>query len=188
VIASRTDPRWAAQAAAGIDGVLEDHAHCERKAAATALSLVAAYPERERLVRAMSALALEEIAHFRAVHERLCRRGRALGRDPGDPYAQSLRRLVRADEPERLTDRLLVAGLIESRSCERLGLLAAALADPELAAFYASLARVEAGHAELFVSLAREYADPGCVDARLAELAAAEAEIAAGLPLEPRIH
>ena len=188
VLKSSTDPRWLPCALQGLDALLVDHAHCEKKAAATALSLVGAYPERERLVRHLSALAIEELRHFRAVHERLQARGLGLSRDPGDPYAKQLMQLVRSGGDARLTDRLLVGGLIEARSHERLMLLAEGIGEPGLAAFYASLARAEKGHARLFLELAQEYAGEGPVCARLDELATRESEIVAGLPLEPRIH
>ncbi len=50
------------------------------------------------------------------------------------------------------------------------------------------LAQSEAGHERLFVDLARVHADGNDADRRLEEMAAAEAEIVAGLPLLPRIH
>lgn len=182
-----THPRWLDIALAKLDDVLVDHAHCEKKAAATALSLIGAYPDREHLVRRMAALAIEELRHFRAVHDRVLERGLALGRDPGDPYAKRLLASVRDGGITRLTDRLLVAGLIEARSHERLALLAEGIADPGLSDFYASLARAERGHARLFVELAERYDPEGSVR-RLEELAAREAEIVADLPLLPRIH
>ena len=174
-------------ALAHLPEVLVDHAHCEKKAAAQALSLVQAYPEHERLVRRLTGLAIEELRHFRAVYSRLRKRGLELGRDPGDPYARALRRNIRSGGPGRLTDRLLVAGLIESRSHERLALLADALGD-DLGDFYRSLAKAEAGHAVLFHDLAVRYEDEKGVRHRLGELAQREAEIVAGLPIEPRIH
>ncbi len=187
MILSPTNPRWLEVALADFDRVLVDHAHCEKKAAASAMSLVAAYPDRERLVRRLSALAIEELRHFRAVHLRLRRRGLTLGRNPGDPYAQALMRLVRPGRG-RLTDRLLVCGLIEARSRDRIELLANALPDSELAAFYGSLAEAEGRHADLFGDLAREYDDQGEAEARLATLVALEAEIMKRLPIEPRMH
>ena len=182
-----TDPRWLRTALERIDEVLVDHAHCEKKAAATALSLVAAYPEHDQLVRRMSALAIEELRHFREVYERLVGRGLRLGRDRGDPYARRLMERVRSSGDGRLTDRLLVAGLIEARSHERLSLLAGGLPDADLAGFYAALARAEQGHARLFVELAERY-DPERSRDRLAELACHEAEVLEALPFEPRIH
>ena len=71
VLISSTDPRWLRTALDQLDEVLVDHAHCEKKAAATALSLMGAYPDREHLVRRMSALAIEELRHFRDVYERI---------------------------------------------------------------------------------------------------------------------
>ena len=188
MIESATTPGWLAVALGDLDRVLVDHAHCERKAAATALSLVASHPEHEILVRRLSALAIEELRHFRAVCERLRERGLALTPDRGNPYARALRALVRDARRERLLDRLLVAGLIEARSCERLRLLGEHLDDPALAAFYRSLAQAEAGHATLFRELAAALHPAPEVGERLAALAREEARIVAALPLEPRIH
>ncbi|MBX3470299.1 MAG: tRNA-(ms[2]io[6]A)-hydroxylase [Planctomycetes bacterium] len=183
-----TDPRWLEVALGDFDRVLMDHAHCEKKAAAQALSLVASYPDRARLVQRCARLAQEELGHFRQVYDRLLARGLTLGRDPGDPYAQALRKHLRRSDPGRLTDLLLVSALIEARSCERLGLLAGALPDPDLRQFYAALAQAEAGHEKLFVGLAREYDRPEVVAERLAALAEAEADVVASLPIEPRVH
>lgn len=183
-----TDPRWLPLALAHFDEVLLDHAHCEQKAAASAMALVAAYPGRSTLVRRCTRLAVEELRHFRLVHERILARGGTLDRDRGDPYARRLLALARSGGEGRLVDRLLVAALIEARSHERLSLLAAGLADPELAAFYRSLATSEAGHYRLFVDLAEEVAGAAATADRLGELARAEAELVAELPLEPRVH
>ncbi len=188
-LAARTDPRWLPLALERFDEVLRDHAHCEKKAAAQALSLLAAWPGHAVLVQRMARLAQEELQHFRQVYDRLLARGLTLGRDHGDPYARALRAEVRhRHERTRLTDLLLVGALIEARSHERLALLAGGLAEPELRRFYEALATAEAGHARLFVGLAEEYEEPAAVAARLGELTAREAEIVAGLPLAPRIH
>ncbi len=188
LLRSRTDPRWTAVALGDVGATLQDHAHCEKKAAANAVKLVADYPDRPAQVRALAKLAQEELHHFLQVLAELSARGLSLPPDLGDPYAQALLALVRNGNGPgaKLCDRLLAGALIEARSCERLELLAAALPDPRLAGFYARLAQAEAGHEQLFLDLARE-ADPGA-DARLAVMAAAEAGIVAGLPLLPRIH
>lgn len=183
----KADRQWLRVALADFDRVLIDHAHCEKKAAASAMSLVSGYPDHERLVRRLSALAIEELRHFRAVHRWLRCRGLELGRDPGDPYAQDLQRLVRPGRG-RLTDRLLVAGLIEARSRHRIALLASALRDQELASFYASLAEAEARHAELFLRLACHYDRPELVNARLDALATKEEAILDRSPVRPRMH
>lgn len=182
-----TDPRWLPIALADLDRTLSDHAHCEKKAAASALKLVADHPGEPELVRALAKLAQEEMQHFLAVLAELGRRGVVLGSDEGDPYAQSLLKLVRGGS-RRLLDRLLVAALIEARSCERLALLAKGLADERLRELYRRLATSEAGHERLFVDLARRHAAGEDVGGRLEALAAAEARIVAALPLAPRIH
>ena len=193
LLRSATGPAWLPVALAGMDRTLSDHAHLEKKAAASALKLVADHPERTAMIRPLAKLAQEELQHFLAVLAELGRLGYPLLPDEGDPYAQRLRRLVRSGGTERLVDRLLVGALIEARSCERLFLLAEGLAragpaaDPRLAELYDRLARSEGGHETLFLDLAREVAGDAA-DARAAELATAEAAIVAELPVLPRIH
>ncbi len=186
LLRSATDPRWIAVAIAGFPETLADHAHCEKKAAASALKLVADHPDRPELVRALAKLAQEELQHFLAVLAEMGRLGVALPPDVGDPYAQALVRLVRGGAAG-LVDRLLVSALIEARSCERLLLLADALPDARLRELYARFARSEAGHERLFVDLAVAEAGDAALE-RLDALARAEADIVRGLPLLPRIH
>jgi len=171
-----------------LDQVLVDHAHCERKAAATALSLINRYPKMHDLVRRCTRLAQEELGHFQAVYNELVKRGLEYDYDRGDPYVQQLSVHIRKGTQEHLMDRLLVAGIIEARSHERLLLLAQALEAGELGDLYRDMANTEAGHAQLFVDLATRYYLAADVEARLGELLQREAVIAAELPLEPRIH
>lgn len=185
-----TPPEWAATAISDLPALLADHLHCERKAAASALSLVRQYPDRTELVLHLSRLAHEETAHMVEVGRRLQRAKAPATRDVGDPYAQGLRALVRKKEPGRQVDMLLVSGLIEARSAERLELIGEALedSDPELARFYRSLTEAEYRHRDLFLSLARPLVDEATLSARIAELCAAESELVAGLPWGPRVH
>ena len=180
-----TSPRWVELAVERFDEVLVDHAHCEKKAAAHALSMLAAFPGVSGLPRAMARLAREEAGHLAQVLALLDRRGLSLGRDPGDPYAQGLQAQVRQPTAQRLLDRLLISALIEMRSEERLGLLAAHLPDPELRQFYARLKEAEKGHGALFLRLARRCEGFG---PRLEELLRLEAQLIRGLPLRPAIH
>jgi tRNA-(ms[2]io[6]A)-hydroxylase len=187
ILRSATDPRWVEVALSDLDATLADHAHCEKKAAATAVKLVADNADRPDLVRKLAKLAQEETHHFLAVLNELALRGRTLPPDAGDPYVQALLKLVGGGRG-RLAEQLLVCALVEARSCERLGLLAGALPDPRLQEFYRRLAVSEAGHERLFVDLARVHGEGVDVDARLAAMADEEAAIVAGLPLLPRIH
>ncbi len=157
------------------------------KAASNALALAARHPEDLRLVRALTDLAREEIDHFQQVLELLAARAVPLGPPPVDAYAAELRRAANelpGDGPAaRLVDRLLVAALIEARSCERFKLLAGAAAreggDRELGAFWAELLAAEAGHYRTFVDLAERAGggDRARVVARLDRLADLEGAI-----------
>ncbi|MFO0665226.1 MAG: tRNA isopentenyl-2-thiomethyl-A-37 hydroxylase MiaE [Polyangiaceae bacterium] len=195
-----TDPNWAPVACANLDATLIDHAHCELKAATNAMSLVARYPDELDLVLALSALAAEELEHFRIVVEHLKDRGLQLGTPPVDDYAAALRKAAHA-LPQRhierliLVDRLLVGALIEARSCERFRLLLSALGESEatLRTFYEELFAAEAKHFRTYVDLAklaaREHAH--LVDERLTLLAEHEARIVRDLYVfgpRPSIH
>lgn len=182
-----TPPEWLAHALAHLDSVLIDHAHCEKKAAATALSLLSSYPDNPPLAQAMAALAEEEAGHLRLMVDALHARGLKLGRDPGDEYAQRLLSHVRGGDV-RLLDRLLVSALIEARSCERLKLLADHVPDEELAALYHTLWKAEAGHFTLFTDLARKLFPLPVVEKRLDELLRIEADIIGSLPVRAVVH
>ncbi len=185
---SKSSQRWLDQVDAALDEILIDHAHCEYKAAATAMSLMGSYIESTDLCREMTRIVEEELEHFHMVLELLQRRGIPFRRLPPGHYGRRLRALVRPHEPERAIDRLLVAGLIEARSCERFSLLAEHVEDSELAGFYRSLFESEARHHTTYVRLARQFGDETAVRLRLGQLAAAEAGIIAqGHPL-PRMH
>jgi tRNA 2-(methylsulfanyl)-N6-isopentenyladenosine37 hydroxylase len=187
VLRALTSPAWLPGALAQLDAVLVDHAHCEKKAASNALSLLQAYPQVPGLAGHMARLAREEAGHLVRVLAWLERRGLVLGRDVGDPYAQGLQALVRTTTRERQLDRLLVAALIEARSCERLGLLASGLPEGELQAFYAELAQSEDGHQRLFLRLA-EASHGGETGLRLDTLLDAEAALLQRLPVRAAIH
>ncbi len=183
-----TDPAWLKLAIERFDEVLIDHAHCEKKAAANALSILQAYPTVPGLPAQMARLAREEAAHLARVLQIMEKRGLVLGVDRGDPYAQGLQKLMRNPNAERQLDRFLVAGIIESRSHERLALLASGLEDPALRKFYDELAKSEDGHQKLFLRLAREIADDAVVEARLGQLLDGEAELIARLPIRAAVH
>ena len=185
-----TKPEWLQTVLGNLDAVLLDHAHCEKKAAGTALSLVSAYPHLPELVKRCTRLAQEELRHFQQVYAIIRSRGLTLRRDRGETYAKALIKAARNPDAERLVDRLLVAGIIEARSHERLAILGSGLAgqDDELSVFYSALAAAEAGHARLFVDLAERFAEKQDVSRRLEALLDIEAEIFAALPTEPRIH
>ncbi len=185
-----TDPRWVNIAEKNIEEILTDHAFCEQKAASTAISLLVTYPEHSDLVTEMAALAREEMSHFEMVHKRILERGYTLGRERKDEYVNKIMQFFpkTGDRNERLINRLLVAALIEARSCERFKLLSENIGDQELAKFYASLMASEAGHYTLFINLARKYGKAEEVNEKWDALLTYEAEVMQGLSKSEYIH
>jgi tRNA 2-(methylsulfanyl)-N6-isopentenyladenosine37 hydroxylase len=183
-----TSAAWVEQAIANLDIILLDHSHCERKAAGTALNMMFRYPSSNKLVRALTAIAQEELEHFEQVNQWLDRRGIPLAPLNSPPYAAGLKAEMRKNEPHRKLDSLLVSSLIEARSHERLGLLGMHCPDPELAKFYRGLMASEARHYGIYWTLATYDYDREVVNQRLEELAIVESELLSTLHPEPRIH
>ncbi|MGC3971969.1 MAG: tRNA-(ms[2]io[6]A)-hydroxylase [Pirellulales bacterium] len=174
---SSTAPWWLGTVETHVEEVLIDHAHCEKKAAGTALNLIFAYVDRLPLVRELTPIVNEEMAHFRLVLDLLEDRGMRFRRLVPSSYGRKLNDLVRKQEPGKAIDRLLVAALIEARSCERFCLLRDRLADKALAEFYGSLYASEARHHAVYVELAKLFGSEEEIRTRLDELSAAEAAI-----------
>jgi tRNA-(ms[2]io[6]A)-hydroxylase len=187
---STSETRWLEQVDAYLDQILIDHAHCEHKAAATAMSLFGAYIDQPELTRAMAEIVDEELEHFHLVLDILSERGIAICRQQPGHYGRELSQLIRKNEPERGIDRLLVGGLIEARSCERFRLLSQHVADrdPKLAEFYGSLFESEARHHSTYVRLAMHFGEENVVRQRLEELSNLEAEIIGRGNDLPRMH
>ncbi len=185
---SDTSNRWLQQVTENLEEVLIDHAHCEKKAARTAMNLLCAYDTHVDLCREMTLIIAEELEHFEQVCTLLNRRGITFRQQQPSGYGKELNKLVRSDEPDRAVDRLLVAGLIEARSCERFAFLRDHLEDDELTQFYGRLFESEARHHTTYLKLARGFSPAVSVNRRLDELALAERSIlATGSPL-PRMH
>ncbi|QXP55388.1 tRNA-(ms[2]io[6]A)-hydroxylase [Cellulophaga sp. HaHa_2_95] len=185
-----TDPRWVNIVEKNIDEILTDHAYCEQKAAATAISLIVSFPEYTELVQEMIALVREEMGHFKMVHDRIIARGQILGRDRKDEYVVQLLKFFPkgGSRTTQLVHRLLYAGLIEARSCERFRLLSEELEDKELADFYHKLMISEAGHYTMFLKYARQYGDRNEVSQKWEDLLVHEANIMKDLSKSGSIH
>jgi len=186
-----TDPRWVNIVEKNVDEILTDHAYCEQKAANSAISLIIGYPEKSELVTAMTDLAQEEISHFKMVHELILKRGFTLGRERKDEYVRALQSFFPkgGSRETHLVHRLLIAGLIEARSCERFRLLSEELEDVELRKFYRKLMISEAHHYTLFLKLARQYAPEGVdVDKKWQALLDHEAQLIKNLGKQETIH
>lgn len=174
-----TDPRWIDNASKNIRDVLIDHAYCEQKAASSCISLIVQYPELHRLVDVLTPIVAEEWSHFERVLAELKKRGMALGPVRKDEYVDKLQKVLRkgGSREQQLTEKLLLNALIEARSCERFRLLWMEINDKELSNFYYELMVSEAGHYKVFLSLAKELADPQATEARWRELLRQETEV-----------
>jgi tRNA-(ms[2]io[6]A)-hydroxylase len=162
-----TPDAWLAQAVQHLPLLLVDHAHCERKAATTALNFINKYPKQQALIDVMSPLAREELLHFEKVIHLLKVRNIPFGPLKPSYYAQRLHQYVsRTDFFTQLSDELMVGALIEARSCERFHALVPWLDDKPLARFYTSLVKAEARHFQEYLRLARMYS-PKPIESRL---------------------
>jgi tRNA-(ms[2]io[6]A)-hydroxylase len=182
----RTPHRWIENALDHQDLMLIDHAHCEKKAASTALSLMYRYVDNTELLNKMSRLAREELRHFEQVLAIMNKRGVRYDHLTPARYAAGLRQHVRSDDPGRLVDVLIVGAIIEARSCERFAALAPHL-DDTLADFYTSLLKSEARHYKDYLKLA-EQANGGPVAERLAVFLEAERTLVEQPDNEFRFH
>ncbi len=187
ILASETPEAWLQAAAGQLELLVLDHAHCERKAASTALSLMYRYPELDDLQHYMSRLAREELRHYEQVLTLLRARGWQFRKLKPSRYAAGLHALVRAGEPGRLLDSLIAGAVIEARSCERFAALAPRL-DDELSDYYQRLCVAEARHFEQYLELAAKYDRAGELDSRLQALRAGEAELIATPDERFRFH
>ncbi|AZL74782.1 tRNA-(ms[2]io[6]A)-hydroxylase [Pseudomonas oryziphila] len=183
----RTPDAWIEAALADQETLLIDHKNCEFKAASTALSLIAKYNTHLDLINMMSRLAREELVHHEQVLRLMKRRGVPLRPVSAGRYASGLRRLVRAHEPVKLVDTLVVGAFIEARSCERFAALVPHL-DEELGTFYRGLLKSEARHYQGYLKLAHVYGDEAEIARVVEQVRQAEAELISSPDQEMRFH
>lgn len=171
-----TPGRWVDVALENQDIMLIDHANCEKKAAASAMSLMTRYLERTDLLFCAARLAREELHHFEQVVEIMQKRNIPYTVLTPSRYANGLLKHSRhGNELNLLVDRLIIGAYIEARSCERFARIAPYL-DKTLSRFYTSLLRSEARHFEDYLSLAAQYAGAD-ISERVEELGRVEAEL-----------
>ena len=185
-----TSTSWAEIAKDNLEQILTDHAFAEQKASANAISIIINYSEETDLVKDMSDIAIEELEHFRMVHQLMIKRGFVLGREQHNDYAKSLQKFFpkTKDRQTDLINRLPVAALIEARSCERFKVFAESMQDEELSKFYKDLMVSEANHYTLFLGYARKYMDRKTVDEKWKSLLAFEAEMMKSRGTKATVH
>ena len=185
-----TETSWAEIAKNDLQQILTDRAFLEQKAASNAVSIIINYSEETELVSAMSDIAIEEMEHFKMVHELMVKRGMTLGRAQKNDYAKELQGFFTKtkDRTEALIQRLLIAALIEARSCERFKVFSENLNDKELSDFYKELMVSEANHYKIFLGFARQYQDRKIVDEKWQALLVYEADFMATRGKKAKVH
>ena len=174
-----TPQAWVDYALQNLDTVLIDHALCEKKAASTAISLMHRYPQYDELLDKMTALAREELTHFKQVINLLREPGITYHNLSTGRYAGELFKHLRTSELGRFIDALIIGAIIEARSCERFAALIPGLVEQgeiKLANYYCSLIKAEARHYEGYLYLAELYTDKPIID-RVAALLEAEKQL-----------
>jgi len=189
-LTTATRPEWARTVMSNFPAFLQDHADCERKASAMALSFVAKFPDHLEIIPELIETAIEELQHFQRVYAQMQKRGIPLAKEmTEDPYIKALLKLCHTDPQRRFLDRLLLASIIECRGAERFRLVCEAIDDDaELKEFYQQLWVSEAKHGNIFVKMALNYFPEKEVYRRLNELNAVEGEIIQKLELRPALH
>lgn len=188
-VSTATPAGWIGTVLRDFNSFLIDHADCERKASAMALSMVAKYPDRHEIIPDLIETALEELEHFKQVYQIMAARGIRLAPSmPEDPYIKALMANMKTPVMQRFLDRLLVGSLVEMRGAERFRLVEEALQDPELKKFYKMLWTSEAKHGNIYVKMALTYFDEAEVYKRLEWWVKQEGMIVADLPIRAALH
>lgn len=184
-----SSPDWVEAVMSDFDSFLKDHANCERKASAMAMSFVAKFPDRVEIIPMLIDTAVEELEHFRSVYQIMKKRNLILPHEIGqDIYMKQLVDQCRSGRLERFMDRLLLASVVENRGAERFRLIYENLEEKELKKFYQDLWASEAKHGEIFVEMALNYFEEKDVFKRLEELNELEGNIISKMPITPALH
>lgn len=184
-----SSPRWAEMVCGQFDRFLLDHAACERKASALAMSLVCKYSHYVALIEPMVSLAREELEHFAQVYRLIRKRNIPFTvQDEKDPYVRLMLGHIRTGREERFLDQLVLSALIEARGYERFQLLSEHLIEPELQTFYQDLARREVGHYRIFIQIAERYFPSAAVEEAIARISRLEQQALDAAPVQPILH
>lgn len=188
-LASDSKQAWIDAVINDFDSFLQDHADCERKASAMAMSFVAKYPDRKEIIPELIETGIEELEHFQMVYKVMSDRGIPLQHSIGeDPYLKALLKNCHSGRNERFMDRLLIASLVETRGAERFKLVAENMSDAEMQKFYKMLWISEAKHGHIYVKMALNYFEKDQVYERLQWWVDLEAEVLEGLEIRAALH
>ena len=184
-----TPKEWIETVLADFPKFLQDHADCERKASAMAMSFVAKCPDRVEIIPELIETALEELVHFKLVYEIMDQKKITLPKQlEQDNYIGGLIKKCRSGREERLLDRMVVAAVVEARGVERFRIVAENIKEEELQKFYDMLWRSEYKHSDVFLRLALSYWKWEEIEERLVYFIHQEAIICEGLPFRAAVH
>src|SRR2546428_543453 len=97
-LTTETCPEWVQAVMSNFPAFLQDHADCERKASAMALSFVAKHPDRVEIIPELIETGIEELQHFQQVYAHMRKRGIRLAKEIAeDPYIKALLGLCHSD-------------------------------------------------------------------------------------------
>jgi len=168
---------------------LQDHADCERKASAMAMSMVAKYPDRKEILPELIEIGIEELEHFKMVYDLMEEKGIPLPKKmKEDPYVKELFSKMHSDVMRRFLDRLLIASVVETRGAERFKMVADHQTEEPMKKFYKMLWTSEAKHGNVYVKMALNYFDKEQTYDRLRFWVKEEGEIIQGLEIRPALH
>ncbi len=188
-IAVPSKQEWVNAVMADFEAFLQDHADCERKASAMAMSFVAKYPDRVEIIPELIEISIEELEHFQQVYDLMQSKGIRLAHSIGeDPYVKALIKRCHSGRTERFLDRLLIASVVETRGAERFRLVSEAQDDPDMHRFYKILWASEAKHGHVFVKMALNYFEEQQVYNRLEWWVEQEGEIINDLEIRAALH
>jgi len=170
-IKTPSSPDWINAVMSDFDSFLQDHADCERKASAMAMSFVAKYPDRSEIIPLLIETGIEELEHFEMVYKLMASRGVSLRQSMGeDIYMKKLIKKCHSGREERFK---MVADHLE---------------EGEMKKFYKMLWTSEAKHGHIFVGMALNYFEKDKVYDRLAWWVEQESEVIESLEIKPALH
>ena len=189
ILSVPSSKQWLRAVMGDFDSFLQDHADCERKASAMAMSFVAKYPDRTEIIPELISIAVEELVHFQQVQKLMEKRGVQLKHElTQDIYVKQLIDLCRTGREERFLDRLVIASVVECRGAERFRLVCETLEDEELKSFYYKLWKSEEKHGYVFIEMAENYFEQNEIQEMLEYFLSKEGEILNRLQIKATLH
>ena len=178
---------WTNRAVKSIPELLSDHACCEKKAAQMALSLMSSFHRYPSVIEKLSKIAREELVHYEQVLKLHTRLGIRFNPKPAGRYAKALWSGIDQSNQYRLVDKLMIAAIIEARSCERFACLVPVLSDP-LSSYYSRLYEAEKRHALIYLEFAKMISSADVIQKRLDYFLEIESECIMAPEAEFRFH